>query len=77
MNRIFLIYLLTLLISFSSQQYDFDPSQLEGNSLYIDIMNCASHEDVSSCPSVTMKSGYYQCCTFSMKTQFYDYDSGR
>jgi len=77
MNRIFLIYLLTLLISFSSQQYDFDPSQLEGNSLYIDIMNCAKHEEVSTCSSVAMKSGYYQCCRFHTSTQIYDYDSRR
>ena len=40
-------------------------------------MNCANHEDVSTCPSVTMKSGYYQCCRFHMSIQYYDYDSGR
>ena len=77
MTRIFLIHILALLIPFSTQQYDFDFSQLEGNSLYTDIMNCANHEDVSTCPSVTMKSGYYQCCRFHMSIQYYDYDSGR
>ena len=77
MTRIFLIHILALLIPFSTQQYDFDFSQLEGNSLYTDIMNCANHEDVSTCPSVTMKSGYYQCCRFHMSIQYYDYDSER
>lgn len=77
MTRIFLIHILALLIPFSTQQYDFDFSQLEGNSLYTDIMNCANHEDVSTCPSVTMKSGYYQCCGFRVSIQYYDYDSGR
>ena len=77
MTRIFLIHLLALLIPFSTQQYDFDPSQLEGNSLYTDIMNCANHKDLSTCPDVAMKSGYYQCCRFHMSVQHYDYDSGR
>jgi hypothetical protein len=77
MTRIFLIHILALLIPFSTQQYDFDFSQLEGNSLFTDMMNCANHEDVSTCPSVTMKSGYYQCCGFRMSIQYYDYDSGR
>ena len=77
MTRIFLIHILALLIPFSTQQYDIDFSQLEGNSLYTDIMNCANHEDVSTCPSVTMKSGYYQCCRFHMSFQYYDYDSER
>ena len=77
MTRIFLIHLLALLIPFSTQQYDFDFSQLEGNSLFTDIANCANHEDVSTCPSVTMKSGYYQCCRFHVSIQYYDYDSGR
>jgi hypothetical protein len=77
MTRIFLIHILALLIPFSTQQYDFDFSQLEGNSLYTDIQNCANHEDVSTCPSVTMKSGYYQCCGFHISIQYYDYDSGR
>ena len=77
MTSIFLIHILALLIPFSTQQYDFDFSQLEGNSLYTDIMNCANHEDVSTCPSVTMKSGYYQCCRFHMSIQYYDYDSRR
>ena len=77
MTRIFLIHILALLIPFSTQQYDFDFSQLEGNSLYTDMMNCTNHEDVSTCPSVTMKSGYYQCCRFHTSIQIYDYDSGR
>ena len=76
MTRIFLIHILALLIPFSTQQYDFDFSQLEGNSLFTDIANCANHEDVSTCPSVTMKSGYYQCCRFHMSIQYYDYDLG-
>ena len=77
MTRIFLIHILALLIPFSTQQYDFDFSQLEGNSLYTDMMNCANHEDVSTCPDVAMKSGYYQCCGFRVSIQYYDYDSGR
>ena len=72
MTRIFLIHLLALLIPFSTQQYDFDFSQLEGNSLYTDIMNCANHEDLSTCPDVAMKSGYYQCCRFHTSIQVYN-----
>ena len=72
MTRIFLIHILALLIPFSTQQYDFDFSQLEGNSLYTDIMNCANHEDVSTCPDVAMKSGYYQCCRFHTSIQVYN-----
>ncbi len=72
MTRIFLIHILALLIPFSTQQYDFDFSQLEGNSLYTDIMNCANHEDLSTCPDVAMKSGYYQCCRFHTKIQVYN-----
>lgn len=77
MTRIFLIHILALLIPFSTQQYDFDFSQLEGNSLYTDIANCANHKDLSTCPDVAMKSGYYQCCRFHVNIQYYDYDSGR
>ena len=72
MTRIFLIHILALLIPFSTQQYDFDFSQLEGNSLYTDIMNCVNHEDVSTCPDVAMKSGYYQCCKFHTSIQVYN-----
>ena len=72
MTRIFLIHLLALLIPFSTQQYDIDFSQLEGNSLYTDIMNCANHEDLSTCPDVAMKSGYYQCCRFHTSIQVYN-----
>ena len=72
MTRIFLIHLLALLIPFSTQQYDFDFSQLEGNSLYTDIQNCANHKDLSTCPDVAMKSGYYQCCRFHTSIQVYN-----
>ena len=79
MNKIFHIHLLVLLISFSTQQYDydFDFSQLEGNSAYMDIMNCVEHEEVSTCSSVTMKSGLYQCCRFHINSQYYDSYYGR
>ena len=72
MTRIFLIHILALLIPFSTQQYDFDFSQLEGNSLYTDIQNCANHKDLSTCPDVAMKSGYYQCCRFHTSIQVYN-----
>ena len=79
MNKLFLFQLLVLLISFSTQRYEIDSdiSKIGGNSAYEDIMNCLSHEIVSTCSSVPMKSGLYQCCKFQSYIQIYDYDYER
>ena len=77
MNQLLLLQLLALLISFSSQRYDIDlnPSQTGGNSAYEDLMNCLTHDTISTCTSVPMKSGIYQCCKCHTYIQIYDYDS--
>ena len=79
MNKLFLFQLLVLLISFSTQRYEIysDISKISGNSAYEDIMNCFSHKIISTCPSVPMKSGIYQCCKFQSYIQIYDYDYER
>ena len=76
MNKLILFQLLVLLISFSTQRYEIDSdiSKIGGNSAYEDIMNCLNHEIVSTCSSVPMKSGLYQCCKFQSYIQIYDYN---
>ena len=75
MNKIFTFSIIVLSIKLSTQQYNIDLSNLESNSMYKDIMNCVHHEDISTCSSVKMTSGLYQCCRANMvMTTYSQYD---
>ena len=74
MNNIFSLCIIILSISFTIQQYNIDLSNLESNSMYTDIMNCMENEDLSTCSSVKMKSGVYQCCALNSIWIYYDVD---
>lgn len=77
MNKIFTLCIIVFSIKLSTQQYNVDLSNLESNSMYTDIMNCMNHEDLSTCKSIKMTSGVYQCCRTNIVWTYYrQYDGG-
>ena len=77
MNKFFNLIIISFLASYSLQQYNFDMSEFMSSSYYQDMMNCAKHEDLDTCSSVSMTSGVYQCCRFRAEYKYYDSDSER
>ena len=58
------IIIIMLLIQIFSQNLDI-------NAISEDIKLCTQHTDKTSCSSVQLKSGYYQCC--KVTSYFYGY----
>jgi len=72
MNKLFLGYTFLLLFAFTFQQYDVDLSKLGNNAIFTDLNNCISHEDETTCSTVSMTSGVYQCCRVQTTIQTYN-----
>ena len=73
MKRIYNIIVFVIILICSKQQYNIDLSNTATNSYYNDIMQCTGNEDLSTCASVSMKSGIYQCCRVKVTTKTYYY----
>jgi len=69
-------YILVLLFITTIQQNDYDLSEFEDSAAYIDVMNCYNHEDVLTCSTVQMTTGFYQCCRIKMTVKYYDGEYG-
>ena len=72
MKRIYNIIVFAIFLICSKQEYNIDLSNMSSNSNYNDIMQCTGNEDLSTCTSVSMKSGVYQCCRVRVTTKTYN-----
>ena len=72
MNMKLFSYIFSLLFITTLQQYDIDLDEFMDSPEYKDAMNCFNHEDLSTCSSVKMTSGLYQCCRVKMTMKYYN-----
>lgn len=74
MNMKLISYILALLFITTLQQYDYDIdlSEFMDSPAYKDAMNCLQHKDLTTCSSVQMTSGLYQCCRVKYTMKYYE-----